>query len=637
MRFHIPQDFHVHPKEGLVPAEDFSHMLDDHFSKYQNLVGCLLKGVVIAITDDHVVVDVGLKSEGIVPLAEFPAPSLKDGSLEPSVAVGDTIDVFVERFEDRHGFVQLSYERALKEAEWLRLSQLGKEEIIYGVIEARLRTGYRVILERGGLVAYLHRNQLDVRPTNVEALMGSRQGFHIEFIDRTQNIIRVSRRSVVIAENAKMRPKILENLHTNKVLKGTVKSLLDYGAFVDLGGIDGLLHISEISWKNLKHPSDILQPGQSIDVMVIRVDSAGKRISLSARRLQSGPWDAPDFAQRYTRGTVHDGVVTKVSDNGVFVRTEEGVEGFVQKRDLTWEKGANFHPSQYVKEDEALKVMVLTMNRDDYALSLGIKQCLKNPFEKYAEQHQAGDVVEGTVRNVTSMGLRVQLGAGGFESMVEKSYLSWNTPSEVALRSFQTGDKVSLKILDIESDNGRILLSLKHASQDVNHTVLGSLDKGMHVLCTVDALHAWGASVHFTHEGVEVPSFVRRDSLPQDALDTGKTFDTKVLFIHTRSGTVDLSAKAFEADEKQRFIEEYRPSATGHMLGDILSGISGLVQEIEENKKSTTSSSDTKPSETSSAPEAASDVSTASEAVNTQTAEGDTAKDEDKPSSHSTV
>ena len=585
MALHIPQDFNLGTGD-VLGKEEFSALLDENFSKYKDLTGCVLHGTLVEIKNDHAVIDVGLKSEGVVPTSELP----KDDFGELTFKVGDSLDVFVERFEDRDGVVQLSFERAVKEAAWIRLAETPAQQTVYGVIKARIRNGYQVELEDGHLMAFLHRNQLDVRPTDVEALLGTRQAFHIEKIDRTYNNIRVSRRSVIEKTRAETKPQLLKTLHVGKVLRGSVKNILEYGAFVDLGGIDGLLHITEIAWSKVDHPEQHLQRGQVVDVKVIRVNSTGDRISLSMRRLQPGPWEAEDFMDRYAKSAVVQGTVTKVADNGVFVQVEQGVEGFVQRRDLTWEKGGNFHPSQYVKEGQTVDVMVLDVNRGEYLMSLGIKQCAKNPFEIYAESHKVGDVVKGKVRSVTAMGLRMHLGTN-LESMVEKGYLSWTLPGDIALKQYSSGQDVSLKILSIDTQNGRLLLSIKHTEYAPPAESLEKLSVGDAVACSVESIAPWGVSVKLS-DG-QLWGFIRKQHLPQDTqVEKGVSLDAKVIFINPQSGVVDLSAAALESEEQKRIIEQYRRPSSGATLGEILGLSETLGQHVrqkEPQSKDTTS------------------------------------------------
>ena len=444
--------------EQATPAkENFSDMLNKFLDDTPRFEGGVVKGTVLAIENDAALIDVGLKVEGRVPLKEFAAPGQA-----AEVKVGDEVEVYIERFETTRGEASLSRERARREEAWEKLEQAYKDgERVSGVIFGRVKGGFTVDLD--GAVAFLPGSQVDIRPVrDIAPLVGTDQPFQILKMDRRRGNIVVSRRAVLEDTRAEQRNELIANLHEGQVLEGVVKNITDYGAFVDLGGVDGLLHVTDISWRRVNHPADALQIGQTVNVQVIRFNPETQRISLGMKQLEADPWEGVEA--KYPVRTKFTGRVTNITDYGAFVELEPGVEGLVHVSEMSWTK-KNVHPGKIISTSQEVEVMVLDVDPEKRRVSLGLKQCLDNPWIVFADSHPEGSIVEGEIKNITEFGLFVEL-LGEIYGMAHLSDLDWLTPGEEALKKFRKGDEVKAKVLTIDVEKERIGLGLKQLDDD---------------------------------------------------------------------------------------------------------------------------------------------------------------------------
>jgi small subunit ribosomal protein S1 len=551
--------------EAPPAKESFAALLDESLSAAEGFEGRVVKGTVVAIDNDAVVVDVGLKSEGRVPLKEF-AVSPQDIKLHP----GDTVEVFVERFEDRDGLVGLSREKARREEAWNVLERAFKSgERINGTIFGRVKGGF--IVDLSGAVAFLPGSQVDIRPVrDVTPLMNTPQPFQILKMDRSRNNIVVSRRAVLEETRAEARSELIANLKEGQVLDGVVKNITDYGAFVDLGGVDGLLHVTDISWKRINHPSEALQIGETVKVQVIRFNPETQRISLGMKQLEADPWEGVEL--KYPVGAKFLGRVTNITDYGAFIELEPGVEGLVHVSEMSWTK-KNVHPGKIVSTSQEVEVVVLDVDKDKRRISLGLKQCLPNPWEAFLEHHPIDSVVEGEVKNMTEFGLFIGL-PGEIDGMVHLSDLSWTQSGEEAVAQYKRGDTVRAKVLDVDIEKERISLGVKQLMDDPFETGLAKLKKGQVVTCTVAAVFDGGIEVRV---GDAAPGVIRKSELSRDRSEqrpdrfaAGEKVDAKIIQIDHAARKVQLSIKARELDEEKQAVAAYGSSDSGASLGDIL-------------------------------------------------------------------
>ena len=520
---------------------------------------------VVAVENDTVVVDVGLKSEGRVPLKEFSVSPL-EAKLHP----GDIVEVFVERFEDRDGLVALSREKARREEAWNQLERAFKgSERINGTIFGRVKGGF--IVDLAGAVAFLPGSQVDIRPVrDITPLMNTPQPFQILKMDRSRNNIVVSRRAVLEETRAEARSELIANLKEGQVLEGVVKNITDYGAFVDLGGVDGLLHVTDISWKRINHPSEALQIGETVKVQVIRFNPETQRISLGMKQLGADPWEGVEL--KYPVGAKFVGRVTNITDYGAFIELEPGVEGLVHVSEMSWTK-KNVHPGKIVSTSQEVEVVVLDVDKDKRRISLGLKQCMQNPWEAFVEQHPVGVIVEGDVKNITEFGLFVGL-PGEIDGMVHFSDLSWTQAGEEAIAQYKRGDNVRAKVLDVDVEKERISLGIKQLEDDPFEAGLSKLRKGQVVTCTVSAVFEGGIEVRV---GDGVPGVIRKSELSRDRSEqrpdrfaAGEKVDAKIVQVDHASRKVQLSIRAREIDEEKQAVATYGSSDSGASLGDIL-------------------------------------------------------------------
>ena len=554
--------------------EDFAALLEESFGDGDMSEGSVIKGTVLSIDSDNVLIDVGLKSEGRIPLKEFGVPGQA-----AEIEVGDVVDVYLERMENRNGEAVLSRERARREEAWTQLEiAFEKTERVTGTIFGRVKGGFTVDL--AGAVAFLPGSQVDVRPIrDVGPMMGNPQPFQILKMDRRRGNIVVSRRAVLEESRAEQRNELLANLKEGQVLEGMVKNITDYGAFVDLGGVDGLLHVTDIAWRRINHPTEALSIGQNVKVQVIRYNSETKRISLGMKQLDADPWEGVEL--KYPLGAKYTGRVSNITDYGAFVELEPGVEGLVHVSEMSWTK-KNVHPGKIVSTSQEVDVMVLEVDSQKRRISLGLKQCHDNPWDAFAVAHPVGGDIEGEVKNITEFGLFVGL-PGEIDGMVHLSDLSWEINGEEAVKGFEKGQIITARIIDIDVEKERISLGVKQLSDDPLAGAIEGLSKGDTVTCTVTAITDGGLEV--TVSG-SLPGFIRRADLSRerseqrpDRFAVGDRVDARVISVDKRERKLVLSVKAHEMAEEKQAMADFGSSDSGASLGDILGAALNKARE----------------------------------------------------------
>jgi len=547
------------------PKESFAELLDQSFQEMTSIEGSVVTGTVLSIEKDMILIDVGLKSEGRVPIREF-----GNDEDEIKIKAGDNVEVFIERLEDANGQAILSREKARREESWVNLEKaLEKQQRVNGVIFGKVKGGFTVDLE--GATAFLPGSQVDIRPIkDLGVLMGTPQPFQILKMDRRRGNIVVSRRAVLEDSRAEARTELVANLEEGQVLQGVIKNITDYGAFVDLGGVDGLLHVTDISWKRINHPSEALQIGESVQVKVIKFNDETQRISLGIKQLTEDPWSK--VFERFPIGSRMSGIVTNITDYGSFVELEDGIEGLVHVSEMSWTK-KNVHPGKIVSTSEKVEVMILEIDVQKRRISLGIKQCIDNPWEKYKSENKIGDSIEGEIRNITEFGLFVAL-SEDIDGLVHLSDISWDGNGDELIKDYSKGTSVKAKILDIDIEKERISLGIKQLTEDLTSTELGNLSKGSIVTCTVSVISDKGLDVSV---GDNISGFIKRNDLARERSDqkterfgVGDKIDAMVTNIDKKLRKVSLSIKAKEIEEEKKVMEEYGSSDSGASLGDIL-------------------------------------------------------------------
>ncbi|MBX3489980.1 30S ribosomal protein S1 [Parvibaculum sp.] len=551
---------------ALNPSrEDFAALLEQSFSESNMQEGSVIKGTVVAIENDLAIVDVGLKTEGRVALKEFATPGKP-----ANINVGDTVEVYLERIENAMGEAVLSREKAKREESWIRLEvAFEKQERVDGQIFGRVKGGFTVDLD--GAVAFLPGSQVDIRPVrDVTPLMNIPQPFQILKMDKRRGNIVVSRRAVLEETRAEQRQELVENLKEGQVLEGVVKNITDYGAFVDLGGVDGLLHVTDIAWRRVNHPTEVLSIGQTLKVQVIKVNHDTQRISLGMKQLEADPWEGVEA--KYPLEARFKGRVTNITDYGAFVELEPGVEGLVHVSEMSWTK-KNVHPGKIVSTSQEVEVMVLEVDPVKRRISLGLKHCMDNPWTTFAEKYPAGTLVEGEIKNITEFGLFIGLDAD-VDGMVHMSDLDWNRPGEEAMADFQKGQVVKAVVLDVDTEKERISLGIKQLSGDPMEA-LGDIRKGAVVTCTVTGVTENGLEV--TVGADDMSAFIRRAELARDRADqrperfsVGDKIDARVTQFDRAARKIQLSIKALEIAEEKEAVAQYGSSDSGASLGDIL-------------------------------------------------------------------
>ena len=551
-------------KISAPSRDDFAAMLEESFIERAPAEGAVVKGAIVAIENDYVVVDVGLKTEGRVPSKEFVTPG------QPfNLSIGDEVEVYVERVENALGEAVLSREKARREESWTRLEKAFQDSgRVTGVIFGRVKGGFTVDLD--GAVAFLPGSQVDVRPVrDVGPLMNMPQPFQILKMDRRRGNIVVSRRAVLEEKRAEERSELVASLQEGQVVQGTVKNITDYGAFVDLGGVDGLLHVTDIAWRRVSHPTEVLNVGQNVTVQIIKINHDTQRISLGMKQLQTDPWEG--VSAKYPVGARFHGKVTNVTDYGAFVELEPGVEGLVHVSEMSWVK-KNVHPNKIVTPGQEADVMVLEVDSNKRRISLGLKQCVENPWVAFAESNPPGTVLEGEIRNITEFGLFIGL-SGDIDGMVHLSDLSWDKQGDEAVKDFQKGQTVQVKVLDVDPEKERISLGIKQLASDPMAKI-ATLKKGDVVTVTVAEVQEAGLEV--TLEG-GARAFIRRADLARDRNDqrpdrfgVGDKVDALVTQADKTGRKLGLSIKALEISEEKEAVAQYGSSDSGASLGDIL-------------------------------------------------------------------
>ena len=562
-------------QQEAFEIEDFGALFEESLQEQDIAEGSVVTGIISAIEKDLVIIDVGLKSDGRIPVKEFTV-----GGVSPELKAGDEVQVFLEKIENKHGDAVLSREKALREEAWEKLEKVcEKGEPVDGVIFGRVKGGFTVDVQ--GAVAFLPGSQVDVRPIrDVESLMNITQPFQILKMDRKRGNIVVSRRAIMEESRAGERDKLLENMAEGNKIDGIVKNITDYGAFIDLGGIDGLLHVTDISWTRINHPTEVFAVGDTIKVIVTKFDEKTKRISLGMKQLEANPWD--NIEDVYKKDTKFKGKVSNITDYGAFVELETGIEGLVYISEMSWIK-KNQHPSKLVAIGQEVEVMVLDVDTKKHRISLGMKQCETNPWEVFAQNNKDGDVIKGVINNITEFGLFVRLD-GSIDGLVHHSDIKWGENGESVIAEFSKDDKVEAKILLIDTAKERVSLGIKQLSENpdgsatqtsspaAKPSAAGSGKKGKTVTCLITDVDRNGLEVTFEEDGkgyikkIEL-SRERKEQRP-DRFAVGDRVDAKIL--STIKGKTSLSIKALEVEQHKKAVSEYGSSDSGASLGDIL-------------------------------------------------------------------
>ncbi|WP_035451333.1 30S ribosomal protein S1 [Bartonella birtlesii] len=547
---------------------DFEALLMESFQTNDLNEGSVVKGRVIAIEKDMAIIDAGLKVEGRIPLKEFGAKG-KDGSLQ----IGDEVEVYIERIENAMGEAVLSREKARREESWIRLEEKFNAGVrVDGVIFSQVKGGFTVDLD--GAVAFLPRSQVDIRPIrDVSPLMHNSQSFEMLKMDRRRGNIVVSRRTVLEESRAEQRSEIVQNLEENQIVEGVVKNITDYGAFVDLGGIDGLLHVTDMAWRRVNHPSEVLTIGQTIKVQIIRINQDTHRISLGMKQLESDPWES--ISARYPVGKKITGAVTNITDYGGFVEIEPGIEGLIHVSEMSWTK-KNVHPGKILSTSQEVEVVVLEIDPSKRRISLGLKQTFENPWEAFANKFPVNSQIEGEVKNKTEFGLFIGL-EGDVDGMVHLSDLDWNRPGEQVIDTYNKGDIVKAVVLDVDIEKERISLGIKQLSSDKvgEAAASGELRKGAVVTCEVTAVNDNGIDVKLIDHNLETT--IRRADLARDRDEQrperfaiGQRFDARITAFDKKTRKLSVSIKALEIAEEKEAVAQYGSTDSGASLGDIL-------------------------------------------------------------------
>ena len=554
---------------SLSPSrDDFAALLDESLGGRDFMEGQVVHGLVVAIEKDFAIIDVGLKTEGRVSLKEF---GMGEGESREPPKVGDSVEVFLERVENAMGEAVISREKARREEAWTHLEVVyEKNEPVMGTIVGRVKGGFTVDL--GGASAFLPGSQVDIRPVrDVGPLMGKEQPFAILKMDRPRGNIVVSRRAILEEARAEQRTELVGQLQEGEVRDGVVKNITDYGAFVDLGGIDGLLHVTDMSWKRVNHPSQVLAVGDTVKVQIVKINPDTQRISLGMKQLQSDPWDGVEA--KYPMGAKFTGRITNITDYGAFVELEAGVEGLVHVSEMSWTK-KNVHPGKIVSTSQEVDVVVLDVDPSKRRVSLGLKQAMANPWEAFVATHPVGSTVEGEVKNATEFGLFIGL-ENDIDGMVHLSDLDWAIPGEEAIAKYTKGEMVKARVLDVDIEKERISLGIKQLGGDPMQG--DTFRKGQTVTVTVTEITSGGIEVKFGEDDAPMSAFIRKSDLSRDRADqrperfaVGDRIDAQITNIDKAARRVSLSVKALEMVEEKEAIEKFGSSDSGASLGDIL-------------------------------------------------------------------
>jgi small subunit ribosomal protein S1 len=561
--------------------EDFAAMLDESFNTGNLQEGSVIKGTVVGIEKDMAVIDVGLKTEGRVAVREFAGPGRKD-----PLKVGDIVEVYLERVENALGEAVLSRDKARREESWGKLEKsFTANEKVTGTIFNQVKGGFTVDLD--GAVAFLPRSQVDIRPIrDVSPLMNNAQQFQILKMDRRRGNIVVSRRTVLEETRAEQRQELVQNLEEGQVIDGVVKNITDYGAFVDLGGIDGLLHVTDIAWRRVNHPTEVLNIGQSVKVKIIKINHETHRISLGMKQLLDDPWQG--IEAKYPVQAKFKGRVTNITDYGAFVELEPGIEGLIHVSEMSWTK-KNVHPGKIVSTSQEVEVQVLEVDPVKRRISLGLKQTMRNPWELFVEKYPPGTTVEGEVKNKTEFGLFLGLD-GDVDGMVHLSDLDWKRPGEQVIEEYKKGDMVKAQVLDVDVEKERISLGVKQLNGDpMSSGAAGEMKKGSVVTCEVTAVTDGGLEVKIVD--TDLVSFIKRNELARERADqnperfaVGQKVDARVTQFDRKTHKVAVSIKALEVAEEKEAMAQYGSADSGASLGDILGA--ALKQRDNDSEKS---------------------------------------------------
>lgn len=567
-------------------TENFADLLEESFGSRKSLEGTVAKGMIVGIRNDFAIVDVGLKSEGRIPLKEF---STRAHAEEPRV--GDILDVYVERLEDKNGEACLSLEKARREAAWMSMEKSHTDEILVnGVIFGRVKGGFAVDL--AGVIAFLPGSQVDIRPIkDITPLLNIEQPFKILKMDKQRSNIVVSRRSVMEESRAEQRTELVEKLSDGQVLDGVVKNITDYGAFVDLGGVDGLLHVTDISWKRINHPSDILSVGQEIKVQVIRFNKETQRISLGMKQLLADPWT--EIKGKFEVGQYISGKVTSVADYGAFVEMTDGIEGLIYVTEMSWTK-KNIHPSKILAVGDDVNVVILEVDSEKRRISLGFKQTTENPWNSFTAKYPVGAVLSGEIKNITEFGLFVGV-MDDLDGMVHMSDITWEENPDKVLSSFKKGQIVDVKVLDVDATKERISLGIKQLTGDPLAEGMAEIKKGETVTVTITAVDDRGIEV-VSSGGI--PGYIKKVDLSRDReyqrtdrFAKDEKIDAKIMTVDKASRKMTLSVKAREIEEEKQALSEYGSSDSGASLGDILGAAMNKARAEKKDDSTATKAS----------------------------------------------
>ncbi len=586
--------------DTLNPSvDDFAALLEESMSKINLSEGNVIKGRVTAIENDFVIVDVGLKTEGRIPVREFKSAA------GPSVPEqGDNVDVFLDRVENSNGEAVLSREKARRQESWNKLEKLHAEGVrVEGVIFGRVKGGFTVDLD--GAIAFLPGSQVDIKPVrDIGGMLNVSQPFQILKMDRKRGNIVVSRRAIIEDSKGDYNPALADSLEEGQTIDGIVKNITDYGAFIDLGGMDGLLHVTDISWKRVNHPSDLLKIGQSVKVQVTKINAESKRVSLGMKQLEADPWDG--ISEKYPINTKLKGNVTNITDYGAFVEIEPGIEGLTHVSEMSWTK-KNIHPGKIVSSSQEVDVVILEIDHEKRRISLGMKQCVENPWINFAENYPVGTVVGGEVKNATEFGLFVGL-EGDLDGMIHLSDLDWNEKPEVSLERYTKGEPIEVKVLDIDIEKERISLGVKQLSDDP-FSGLNQMKKGDTVTCYITNIRDGGLDVTIGKDGVS--SSIKRADLSVDKSEqrpdrfaVGEMVDAKVTQIDAKNSKLSLSIKSLQIDQEKEAVKQYGSADSGASLGDILGEALNIANDQEEIEASEDSEDAIKKTEKKAKPKA---------------------------------
>ena len=552
-------------------TENFSDLLDQSLIDFKKKEGEIVKGTVIFVRNDNVVIDVGLKSEGRIPLREFFSPG-EDNNIKP----GDKFDVLIEKLENKDGEALLSREKARREESWINLEKsLSKKEQIQGVITGRVKGGFTVDIN--GAVAFLPGSQVDLRPiSDISPLLNKPQPMIILKMDKVRGNIVVSRRAILEESREADRSKLLSGLSEGTKLTGIVKNITDYGVFVDLGGLDGLLHVTDISWERVNHPSEILKIGDQVDVVVIKYDSENKRVSLGMKQLSDDPWK--EIEKKYVVGKIIKASISNVTDYGAFVELEKGIEGLIHVSEMSWTK-KNAHPNSIIKPNEKTEVMILEVDMDKRRISLGLKQCQENPWQKFKQGHKIDQIIEGKIKNITEFGIFVAL-PYDLDGMVHLSDIDWNKSGAEAVKDYAKDQNIRVKILDIDVEKERVGLGIKQLKENKNN----KNEIGKIVTCIVKNIDEKKIEVSFNEKdnGVIKKQNIGKLKTDQktDRFAIDEKIDAKVIGFNQKTKAFELSIKELEIQEEKHALEQYGSSSSGASLGEML----GAEMEVKVNE-----------------------------------------------------